>query len=94
MDKGAHFYRCDFQVHSPRDINWNGNKYVSDADRKEYSETFIQHCRLKGLGAVAITDHHDFAFFKFIKQAAVDEVDSQGTAIIDEKKLSSFRDWR
>jgi len=27
MDKGAHFYRCDFQVHSPRDIAYTGNKY-------------------------------------------------------------------
>jgi chromosome segregation protein len=27
MDKGAHFYRCDFQVHSPRDRNWTGKKF-------------------------------------------------------------------
>jgi len=29
MDKGAHFYRCDFQVHTPRDIQWNGRTYMT-----------------------------------------------------------------
>ena len=23
MDKGAHFYNCDFQVHTPRDQRWS-----------------------------------------------------------------------
>lgn len=23
MDKGAHFYNCDFQVHTPRDREWS-----------------------------------------------------------------------
>lgn len=30
MDKGAHFHRCDFQVHTPRDINWKGDKFGVD----------------------------------------------------------------
>ncbi len=59
MDKGAHFYRCDFQVHTPRDTRWSGRRYVSDEDRKEYAAQFIQACRDKRLDAVAITDHHD-----------------------------------
>lgn len=25
MDKGAHFYHCDFQVHTPRDLQWHAN---------------------------------------------------------------------
>jgi len=32
MDKGAHFYRCDFQVHSPRDRAWTGQKFGVDAN--------------------------------------------------------------
>jgi hypothetical protein len=28
MDKGAHFYQCDFQVHTPRDQNWKGKDAV------------------------------------------------------------------
>lgn len=81
MDKGAHFFRCDFQVHTPRDINWSGNKPVTDADRKSYADKFITECRLKGLDSVAITDHHDFAFFKYIKQASIDELNSEGQPI-------------
>jgi len=39
MDKGAHFYKCDFQVHTPRDINWVGDRPVSEEDRKTYAGT-------------------------------------------------------
>ena len=62
MDKGAHFYRCDLQVHTPRDRRWSGTHYVSDEDRGEYASRFIQACRGKGLDAVAITDHHDLTY--------------------------------
>ena len=74
MDKGAHFYKCDFQVHTPRDINWDGQGATTDDERKAYAEEFIGACREKGLNAVAITDHHDLAFFKDIK----DECDRRG----------------
>lgn len=87
MDKGAHFYKCDFQVHSPRDTQWNGGEAVTDAERKTYAEEFIQACRTKGLDAVAITDHHDFAFFPYIKKAAQNEVDDFGSPIPDDKKI-------
>ena len=38
IDRGAHFYRCDFQVHTPRDLSWKGNSYVSDEERKDYAK--------------------------------------------------------
>ena len=63
MDKGAHFFKCDFQVHTPRDINWNGERPISEEDRKFYADEFVRKCREIGLNAVAITDHHDFVFF-------------------------------
>ncbi len=66
MDNGAHFHRCDFQVHTPRDLNWNGARPTNDPERVEFSKLFIKSCREKGLDAVAITDHHDTAFFRFI----------------------------
>jgi chromosome segregation protein len=62
MDKGAHFVKCDFQVHTPRDANWDGAEAVTPAERKAYAEELVQVCRTKGLGAIAITDHHDFTF--------------------------------
>src|SRR5690625_7896387 len=30
MNKGTRFYNCDFQVHTPRDINWSGPKPVTE----------------------------------------------------------------
>jgi len=81
MDKGAHFYKCDLQVHTPRDAQWHGIEAATQAERKAYAEDLIQACRSKGLGAVAITDHHDFAFFPYIKAAAESEVDAVGKLI-------------
>lgn len=72
VDSGAHFYRCDFQVHTPRDRQWQGDRPASEGDREAYAESFVAACREKGLHAVAITDHHDLAFFKYIKDAAAE----------------------
>lgn len=90
MNKGTRFYNCDFQVHTPRDINWSGPKPVSDADRNAYAERFVLACRQKGVNAVAITDHHDLTFFPYIKAAANNEVDENGHPIIDSQKLVVF----
>jgi len=90
MNKGTRFYKCDFQVHTPRDINWSGTKPVSDEDRNTYAEKFVLACREKGINAVAITDHHDFTFFPYIKAAANNEVDSNGEPINDSGKLIVF----
>jgi len=89
MDKGAHFYKCDFQIHTPRDINWIGNKYgvceneISSlteeqkerifCDRQQFAREYLDKFRLAGLNAVAITDHHDVTFAKIIRQVANDE---------------------
>jgi len=90
MDKGAHFYKCDFQVHTPRDANWEGAGAVTVAERKTYAEELVRACRAKGVGAIAITDHHDFAFFPHIKAAAAAEVDAAGRAVSREQQLVVF----
>ncbi len=90
MDCGAHFYRCDFQVHTPRDINWSGEKPTADLDRKEYSRRFISACREKGLDAVAITDHHDLTFYSYIREAAETELSETGELVSAEKRIHVF----
>lgn len=90
MNKGTRFFNCDFQVHSPRDINWSGNKPVTDEDRNAYAERFVLACRQKGVNAVAITDHHDLTFFPYIKAAANNELDSSGDPIKNNDKLVVF----
>jgi len=89
-ESGAQFHRCDFQVHTPRDINWNGLRPESEDERKKYASDFIAACREKGLDAVAITDHHDFAFFPYIKTAAMQEVDDDGKPVADKKRVTVF----
>src|SRR6266852_6987680 len=90
MDKGAHFYRSDFQVHTPRDAGWKGANAVKDEERKAYAEELVLACREKGLGAIAITDHHDVAFFGYVKKAAQVELDDSGQPVPDGKKLLVF----
>jgi type III restriction enzyme len=90
MDRGAHFFKCDFQVHTPRDLNWKGAGAATEAERKAYAREFVAACRERGLGAVAITDHHDVAFYPFIKQAAADETDQDGTLLQAEQQLVVF----
>lgn len=90
MNKGTRFYNCDFQVHTPRDINWSGPKPVSDADRNAYAERFVLACRQKGVNAVAITDHHDLVFFPYIKAAAQNEVYDNGEPVNENDKLIVF----
>jgi chromosome segregation protein len=90
VDKGAHFYRCDFQVHTPRDANWAGTRAVTEDERRQYAEKFVHACRQKKLGAVAITDHHDFVMFPFIRAAAEAEVDVSGELLALEERLVVF----
>ena len=90
MDKGAHFYKCDFQVHTPRDANWKGAEAVTPKDREAYAVELIQSCRSKGVRAIAVTDHHDFAFFPYIKTAASSEVDANGKPIAKVDQIAVF----
>ena len=41
MDDGAHYFRSDFQVHTPRDINWKGHRAVTDDERRQYAHDFV-----------------------------------------------------
>lgn len=90
MDKGAHFFCCDLQVHTPRDTNWNGQDAVTDDERLAYAARLIQACREHGLQGIAITDHHDMTFLPFIRRAAAEEVDKEGKLLSKEQQLIVF----
>lgn len=86
MNKGAHFYRCDFQVHSPRDRNWTGKKFGVNFenlqslteelkkqitdDKIQFAKEYLEKIRIAGLNAIAITDHHDVHFVKLIRKVS------------------------
>ena len=90
MDKGAHFYRCDLQVHTPRDQHWQGPHPTSEEDRRAYATRFIAACRAKGLHGVAITDHHDLAFVRYIRDAAKSEMDEDGNPVPPHRQIAVF----
>lgn len=89
-DKGAHYHRCDFQVHSPRDRQWTGAARVTDEERAEYAASLIAACRDKGLDAIAITDHHDMAFVRYVRNAAAQETDVEGNPLSDRERIVVF----
>lgn len=90
MDKGAHFFQCDFQVHTPRDQRWSGPDVVTDDARNAYAVELVAACRERGIQAIAITDHHCTAFLPFIRQAAAEETAQDGTELDAQQKLIVF----
>lgn len=89
-DKGAHFYRTDLQVHSPRDPQWKGSAYTSDDERRAYARKLVDACRAQNLNAIAVSDHHDVCFFRYIKEAAAQETDGNGGELSPEQRLVVF----
>jgi chromosome segregation protein len=90
IDKGAHFYRCDVQVHTPRDRNWTGSDRITDPDRRVYAGQLVQACRDRGIQGIAITDHHDMAFADYVRRAAAEETDPEGRPLTLEQRLVVF----
>lgn len=90
MDKGAHFHCCEFQLHTPRDANWSGPRPQSDEERMEFSQSLVAACRERGIDAIAVTDHHDFAYYPFVRAAAEAEVDHNGDPLPVEQRLVVF----
>jgi len=90
MDKGAHFHRCDFQVHTPRDLRWTGPDAVTDEERVAYAHKLIAACRERSIQAIAITDHHCMTFVPFVRQAAAEETGEDGSALRDGDRLVVF----
>jgi len=83
MDKGAHFYKTDFQIHTPRDPSWTGCEPVTAEDRLEFAKRFVEKCRELDIKSVGITEHHDICFIEYFQLAAQDEDFSTG---VDPKK--------
>jgi type III restriction enzyme len=89
IDKGAHYIKSDLQVHTPRDPNWRLN-CDTDGKRQKFAVEFIEACRNAGIGAVAITDHHDFGFVPWIRKAAAAERDEDGEVLPAKSRLVVF----
>ena len=80
----AYWRKCDFQVHSPRDPNWVGPRPIGigqdlggvpataadvDQQREDWADQFVDACAQRGLGAVALTDHHEMIMVPYVQRA-------------------------
>ncbi len=78
----AHWRKCDFQLHSPRDPNWIGARPIGigmdiagqpasvedvDRERRQWAEMFVDRCVAAGLGAIALTDHHEMIMVPYVQ---------------------------
>jgi len=90
MDKGAHFRKCDFQVHTLRDANWSGPFADLVNDRGSFAEALVADCRRKGIQAIAITDHHDLCLWKTVRDAAQAEIQQAGNPYPANERLAVF----
>ncbi|MGN8091622.1 TrlF family AAA-like ATPase [Methylobacterium sp. 22177] len=73
---GAVWIKLDFQCHTPRDRGWIGSPGLAggtpelEAGRHAWADAFVAEAVRRGLGAVAVTDHHDVAFLPYVIAAA------------------------
>ena len=89
----AHWRKCDFQVHTPRDPNWTGARPIGQGEeipgtdakataqdvddaRAAWAKDFVDQCVVRGLEAVALTDHHEMIMVPYVQQ----EIASRKTA--------------
>jgi chromosome segregation protein len=80
----ASWRKCDFQLHTPRDPNWQGKRPVGlgdetdsgpatqadvDAARETWATKFVDMCAKRDLRAIAITDHHEMVMIPYVQSA-------------------------
>lgn len=72
---GAVWIKLDFQCHTPRDRGWMGSDHLPGGtaarktERVAWAERFLTEAAGRGLGALAVTDHHDIAFLPYVIDA-------------------------
>ncbi|WP_405111052.1 AAA family ATPase [Phaeobacter sp. BS52] len=89
----ASWRKCDFQLHTPRDPNWQGKRPIGVGDetdlgpatqtqvddaRKAWALEFVDACMKRDLRAIAITDHHEMVMIPYV-QAAIAQRLSEDT---------------
>lgn len=90
-DKGAKFRKCDFQIHTPRDLEWSGPATLSgQANRDAFGAAIVADCRRKGINALAITDHHDLCVWRHVHSAALAETRPDGSPLATADRLAVF----
>jgi chromosome segregation protein len=76
LHPGTTWHKCDFQCHTPRDLNWSGSPGLPGGDetaelaRRQWADSFIVAAEAAKLQAVAVSDHHDICLSAYVLEAA------------------------
>lgn len=72
---GAVWRKTDFQIHTPRDAQWEGSALLPGGDaakeaaRESWADVLVAECIKRDLVAIAITDHHDIVLYPYVQRA-------------------------
>jgi chromosome segregation protein len=78
LHPGTVWHKCDFQCHTPRDWTWTGSPDLPGGDaaaesaRRDWAREFVKAAETAKLLAIAISDHHDICFSKYVIAAALE----------------------
>lgn len=90
----AYWRKCDFQIHTPRDCNWQGPRPIGlgedlqgspatpddvDHQRQIWADAFVDECVARGLEAIAMTDHHEMVMVPYVQKAIEDRKAADAT---------------
>ncbi|MBZ9769983.1 AAA family ATPase [Mesorhizobium sp. CA6] len=81
---GAVWRKTDFQIHTPRDAGWSGSRSLAggteelEEARETWADDFVSACLQRGIGAIAITDHHDIVMYPYVARAIMRSPDARG----------------
>ncbi|MCP1835445.1 energy-coupling factor transporter ATP-binding protein EcfA2 [Bradyrhizobium sp. USDA 4532] len=76
LHPGTTWHKCDFQCHTPRDLNWVGSpglpggNEAGELARQQWADSFIDAAEAAKLQAIAVSDHHDICLSAYVLQAA------------------------
>jgi hypothetical protein len=69
-DAGARYWRCDLQVHTPRDQRWPGDDPRGQDERRALARTYLAAAQTRGVEVVGVTEHHDVSWIDELRYAA------------------------
>ena len=93
MDKGAHWRRCDLQVHTPRDRNWTGKASVTDEERLAYAvgSSCRTICNFRGIASGRSSAMTRLAIRSSALAPGTNEIVVDACAFDRDKRIASAR---
>lgn len=69
-DHGARYWRCDLQVHTPKDARWPEPEPRDGDQRRALARRYLEAAKQRGIDVVGVTEHHDVSWIDEMRYAA------------------------